>query len=132
MIRQRASSGSPMEPRIGMSRAVRAGPFVAIAGTAPIAPDGGVAAPGDVAGQMRRCVEISLAALADLGGRPSDVIRTRVMLVDIATWEDAARVHGEVFGDVRPACTFVEVSGFVDPGWLVETEIDAFIEDSSS
>jgi enamine deaminase RidA (YjgF/YER057c/UK114 family) len=123
-MRRDVSSGSPFEPRIGFSRAVRVGPFLAVAGTAPIAPDGSVAAPGDVYGQTRRCLEIVARAVADAGLTLRDVVRTRVMLTDIRRWEDAARAHGEFFAEIRPACTFVEVKGFIDPGWLVELEVD--------
>ena len=128
MARKLISSGSPFEPRIGFSRAVRIGPFVAISGTAPIAPGGGVAAPGDVYGQTRRCLEIVVQAIADAGLKIESVIRTRVMLTDISRWEDAARAHGEVFANVRPACTFVEVKGLIDPDWLVEIEADCVAE----
>lgn len=123
-MRKRISSGSPLEPRIGFSRAVRIGPFVAVAGTAPIAPDGSVASPGNVYGQTKRCLEILMQAIEEAGLTAESVIRTRVMLVDITQWEEAARAHGEVFGSVRPACTFVQVSRFIDPGWLVELEAD--------
>lgn len=118
------SSGSPWEPRIGFSRAVRVGPWLAISGTAPVALDGGVAAPGNVYGQTVRCLEIITQAIVDAGLAPGDVIRTRIMLTDITRWPEAARAHGEVFGEVRPACTFVEVKGFIEPGWLVEVEAD--------
>lgn len=127
-MRKLISSGSPLEPRIGFSRAVRVGPFVAVAGTAPIAPDGGVAAVDDVYGQTKRCLEIIAQAVADAGLSLSSVIRTRVMLTDISRWEDAARAHGEVFSGVRPACTFVEVKAFINPGWLVELEADCVAE----
>ncbi|HEX6999931.1 MAG TPA: RidA family protein [Gammaproteobacteria bacterium] len=123
-MRKLISSGSPHEPQIGFSRAVRVGPFVAVAGTAPIAPDGGVASPGSVYGQTRRCLDIILQAIAEAGLTAESVIRTRVMLTDIARWEEAARAHGEVFGRIRPACTFVQVVSFINPGWLVELEAD--------
>jgi len=123
-MRKLVSSGSPLERRIGFSRAVRVGPYVAIAGTAPIAPDGSVAAPGDVYGQTRRCLEIVAQAVVDAGLSIGDVIRTRVMLTDIARWQEAARAHGEVFGTIKPACTFVEVKGFINREWLVEIEAD--------
>jgi len=123
-MRKLVSSGSPLERRIGFSRAVRVGPYVAIAGTAPIAPDGSVAAPGDVYGQTRRCLEIVAQAVVDAGLSMGDVIRTRVMLTDIGRWEEAARAHGEVFGTIKPACTFVEVKGFINREWLVEIEAD--------
>lgn len=124
--RQLASSGSPLEPTIGFSRAVRCGPYVAVAGTAPIAPDGRTAHPGDVYEQTKACLAIALRAIDEAGGRLQDVIRTRVMLIDIDRWREAARAHGEFFGDIRPACTFVGVSRFIDPEWLVEVEVDCF------
>lgn len=123
-MRKSVSSGSPYESRIGFSRAVRAGPYLAVAGTAPLAPDGGVAAPGDVYGQTRRCLEIVAQAIADAGFTLDSVIRTRVMLTDISRWEEAARAHGEIFANIKPACTFVEVKGFVNREWLVELEAD--------
>ena len=101
---------------------------MAVSGTAPIAPDGSVAAPGDVYGQTLRCLEIILEAIAQAGLAPDSVIRTRVMLTDIERWEDAARAHGEVFANVRPACTFVQVYKFIDPDWLVELEADCVDE----
>jgi enamine deaminase RidA (YjgF/YER057c/UK114 family) len=127
MKRQRISSGSQYEQPIGFSRAVRIGPWIAVSGTAPLAQDGTPAHPGDVYAQTKRCIEIMLRTIEDSGGSVNDVIRTRVMLVDISTWKDAARAHGEVFGEVRPACTFVEVGRFIDPAWLVETEADCYV-----
>lgn len=126
-MRTLVSSGSPFESQIGFSRAVRIGSVVAVAGTAPIATDGTVAAPGDVYGQTLRCLEIIEAAILEAGLSRADVIRTRVMLTDISRWKEAARAHGEVFGAVRPACTFVEVSGLINPEWLVEIEADAIV-----
>jgi enamine deaminase RidA (YjgF/YER057c/UK114 family) len=123
-MRKNVSSGSPLEPRIGFSRAVRVGQHLAVAGTAPIAVDGGVAAPGDVYGQTKRCLEIVAAAICDAGFTLDSVVRTRVMLTDISRWEEAARAHGEVFSKIRPACTFVEVKGFINREWLVELEAD--------
>ena len=123
-MRKLVASGSVFEPRIGFSRAVRIGSIVAVSGTAPIAPDGGVAAPGDVYGQTRRCLEIIAEAIAKAGLGLKDVIRTRVMLTDISRWEEAARAHGEVFAQVRPASTFVEVKGLINREWLVEIEAD--------
>jgi enamine deaminase RidA (YjgF/YER057c/UK114 family) len=122
------SSGSYLEPEIGFSRAVRVGQFVAVAGTAPIGRGGGTAAPGDVYGQTIRCLEIVAEAVAEAGGAMTNVIRTRIMLTDISGWREAARAHGEVFRDIRPACTFVQVSGFIDPDWLVEVEADCIVE----
>jgi len=128
MSRKLVSSGSYLEPEIGFSRAVRVGQFIAIAGTAPIAATGGTAARGDVYGQTMRCLEIIGRAVGEAGGTMASIIRTRIMLTDIARWRDAARAHGEVFGDIRPACTFVQVSGFIDPAWLVEIEADCLLE----
>jgi enamine deaminase RidA (YjgF/YER057c/UK114 family) len=126
-MRQNVSSGSPFEGAIGLSRAVRVGPYVAVAGTAPLGSDGKTVHAGDVYLQTRRCLEITAKALVEAGASLDDVVRTRVMLVDMAQWQEAARAHGEVFGDIRPACTFVEVSRFIDPAWLVETEADAYV-----
>jgi enamine deaminase RidA (YjgF/YER057c/UK114 family) len=127
VMRQNISSGSPLEPAIGFSRAVRIGPFIAVAGTAPIAPEGGVAHPGDVYAQTKRCLEIATRAIRDAGGDAKDVIRTRVMLTEIDSWREAARAHGEIFSSHRPACTFIEVARFIDPGWLVEVEMDCVV-----
>ena len=127
MERQLISSGSPYEPHVGFSRAVRVGPVIAIAGTAPIGDDGKTVHAGDVYGQTKRCLEIMVAALQRAGGAPEHVIRTRIMLVDITRWREAARAHGEVFAAIRPACTFVQVSRFIDESWLVETEADCYV-----
>ena len=127
-MRQQISSGSPFEPEIGFSRAVRVGHILAVSGTAPIAPDGTVAAPGNMYQQTRRCFEIAREAIEEAGASLDDVIRTRIMLTNIDTWENAACAHRDIFGDIRPACTFVEVSRFIHPGWLVEIEVDCVLE----
>jgi enamine deaminase RidA (YjgF/YER057c/UK114 family) len=129
-MRQRVSSGSPLEPEIGFCRATRVGAHVSVAGTAPIGPDGNTVGADDVAAQTRRCLQISAEALAAVGADLSDVVRTRIMLTDITRWRDAATAHGEYFSEIRPVATFVEVSGFIDPAWLVETEMDAIISDA--
>ena len=121
------SSGSPLEPEIGFSRAVRVGAFVAVSGTAPLDDAGATVAPDDVYLQTKRCLEIVIAALEKAGAKAEDTIRTRVILTDIERWREAARAHGEVFGAVQPACTFVEVNRFIGPEWLVEIEADAVI-----
>ena len=123
-MRKLVSSGSPYEPQIGFSRAVRIGNIVAVAGTAPVAPGGGTASPGDMYGQTRRCLEIIQKAIEEAGLTLDSVIRTRVMLTDMSRWKDAARAHGEFFASVRPASTFVEVKGLVQKDWLVEIEAD--------
>ena len=127
--RKNISSGSPYEDPIGFSRASRIGNFISVAGTAPIAADGSTAAPGDVYGQTYRCLEIIESAIKEAGGSLSNVIRTRVMLADISRWEEAGQAHGEFFGNVRPASTFVEVSAFIKADWLVEIEADCVTDD---
>ena len=89
------------------------------------AEEGATVALGDVYAQTRRCLEIVVSALAELGLGPEDVVRTRIMLTDASRWQEAARAHGEIFAPIMPACTFVEVSRFIDPDWLVEVEADA-------
>ena len=127
-MRKLVPSGSPFESRIGFSRAVRVGQIVAVSGTAPIAPDGTVAFPGDVYGQTRRCLEIIAQAVADSGLSVETIVRTRIMLTDITQWEAAAHAHGEFFASVRPASTFIEVKRFINPEWLVEVEADCVAE----
>ena len=130
--RRRVSSGSPYESIIGISRAVRAGGFISVAGTAPLDAEGRTVAPGDAAQQARRCFEIVVRALEELGANLSDVVRTRILLTRIEDWEAVARVHGEFFRDVRPANTVMQVSRFIDPDWLVEVEADAVIDGEST
>ena len=125
--RLRAGSGSPYEPRIGFSRAFRVGNVVAVSGTAPVADDGSVFAPGDVHAQTRRCLDIGIRALVELGAAASDVVRTRTYLVDPADWTEAGRAHGEVFAQVRPAATMVVVTALIDPRWKVEIEAEAIL-----
>lgn len=131
MGRRRVTSGSPYEPVIGFSRAVVDGHHVAVSGTAPIMP-GGSDPPADLYGQARRCLEIVLQALHEAGAGPEHVIRTRTYLVSAEGWEEVGRVHGEVFGDVRPASTMVVVTGFLDPRWLVEIEADAVLPEAGA
>ena len=123
MDRQLISSGSPYEESVGCSRAVRVGDRIVVSGTAPIWPDG--SCDSDVAVQARRCLEIILAALAEGGAGAEDVVRTRMYLVDAADWEAVSRVHGEVFGTIRPATTLVIVAALVDPRWRLEIEAEA-------
>lgn len=125
--RRNVSSGSPFEPRIGISRAVRLGPLVTVAGTAPLGPDGRTVGRGDPAAQARRCLEIVRAALEQAGASLRDVVRTRMLLTRIEDWEAVAAVHGEIFRDIRPANTVMQVTRFIDPEWLVEIEADAVV-----
>ena len=125
MERQLVSSGSPYEPRIGYSRAVRDGRHVFVAGTCAVMPDGGDP-PSDAYGQARRCFEIILAALAEAQAGPEHVVRTRIYLVNADDWEGVGRAHLEVFGSATPATTAV-VTALLDPRWLVEIEADAIV-----
>jgi enamine deaminase RidA (YjgF/YER057c/UK114 family) len=126
MDRQLVSSGSPYEPVMGFSRAVRVGPHVHVAGTAPIMPDGG-APPPDAYGQTRRCLEIVLTALAEAGASAADVVRTTVYATSADDFEQVARAHGEVFSEIRPANAFIVVAGLADPRWKVEILADAYV-----
>jgi enamine deaminase RidA (YjgF/YER057c/UK114 family) len=127
--RRRVSTGSPFEPKVGISRAVRRGHIIAVTGTAPLGTDGKTVAKGDAAAQARRCLQIIDAAIRGLGGKRSDVIRTRILLTRIEDWEKVAAVHGEFFGGIRPANTIMQVVRFIDPDWLVEIEADAVVEE---
>jgi enamine deaminase RidA (YjgF/YER057c/UK114 family) len=115
---------SPFADTVGYSRAVRVGSTVSVAGTAPVGCDS-----GDAYEQTRRCLEIVVAALRELGARPEHVVRTRVYVTDAADSDAVGRAHGEVFGDVRPAATMVVVAGLLDPAWKVEIEADAVVDE---
>ncbi len=128
MTKRRVSSGSQYEQSIGFSRAVRVGSTIAVSGTAPLGPDGRTAHPGDVYAQTVQCLHIGLRALREAGATPDAVIRTRIFLTDISRWQEAARAHGETFGAIRPASTFVGVAALIDPDWLVEIELDAIAD----
>jgi len=127
MPRQLISSGSPFEGEIGFSRAVRVGNRIEVSGTAPI--KDGKTAGNDMYTQTQAALEIVLKAVEAAGGKASDIIRTRIFLTDLTQWKEAARAHGEVFGDIRPASAFIGSSGFINPEWLVEVEASAQIED---
>jgi len=123
--RKYASTGSAWEPVIGYSRAVRAGDHIAVTGTVGVEADGSFAP--TLKAQTRRALEIVLAAIDALGGKASDVIRTRVYLTDISQWKELGEAHGEVFGQIRPATTMVEVARLIDDAALVEVEADALV-----
>jgi enamine deaminase RidA (YjgF/YER057c/UK114 family) len=123
--RLRVASGSAYEPVIGFSRAIRVGDRVLVSGTAPIWPDGSCDPDPEV--QAARCLEIIVAALAEAGAGPNDVVRTRTYLVDPADWEAVGRAHGAVFAEVRPASTMVVIVGMLDPRWRVEIEAEAVV-----
>lgn len=125
--RRRLSSGAVWEPVVGYSRAVRVGAWVAVAGTTAALPDGGVVGPGDAAEQTREVLRRIGDALEQLGSDLVDVIRTRTYVTDISRWEEIGRAHGEVFADVRPAASMVEVRALIHPALLVEIEADAVV-----
>ncbi len=125
MSRINISSGSPFEPTVGFSRAVRVDDRVLVAGTAPIWPDDFV--DPDPGAQARRCLEIMLTALAEAGGKPEDVVRTRAYLTDAQHATAVGAIHGEVFGEIRPVSTMIVVSALLDPRWVVEMELEAVL-----
>lgn len=125
MKRQNVSSGSPYEPTIGFSRAVRVGDRVLVAGTTPIWPDGSV--DPDPEAQARRCIEIMLTALQETGGRPEDVVRTRMYITDVSDAEAVGRAHGSLFSGIRPASTMVVITALLDSRWKVEMELEAVL-----
>ncbi len=123
--RQVVSTGTRWEPVVGYSRAVRAGNWIAVTGTIGLRPDG--TCPPSAAEQMRLALEIVCTAVETLGGRRTDILRTRIYVTDIRLWEEVGRVHAEFLGDVRPATTMVEVSRLADPDAIVEVEADAVL-----
>lgn len=127
MTRQIVSSGAPWEKLYGYRRAVRVGNHVFVAGTAPVGDDGKTVAPGDATAQAKRCFEIGLRALRELGGGPEHVVRTRMFVTDISRADEFGRAHGEVFGAHPPAATMVEVKALISPDMLIEVEIDAVL-----
>jgi enamine deaminase RidA (YjgF/YER057c/UK114 family) len=122
---RRAFSGAPWERRIGYCRAIRVGDHIYVTGTAPVAEDGGVTAPGDGYAQARRCIEIITQALRDLNADLTHVVRTRMFVTDIRRWEEFGRAHQESFGDHPPATTMVEIKSLIHPDMLIEIEADA-------
>lgn len=122
-------TGAPWESIVGYCRAVRVGSHVAVTGTAAVGESGEVVGVGDANVQTRRCLEIIERALKDAGASLADVVRTRIYVTDISQWETVGRAHGDVFGEVYPATTMVEVSALIDPDMLVEIEADAIVTD---
>ncbi len=125
--RQLISSGSPYEPKIGFSRAVKAGNTIYVSGTVAWGDDGALVGPGDMYAQAKQTIRNIETALGEAGASLLDVVRTRIFVTDISRLEDAARAHGEAFGEIRPAATMVEVSRLADPEMLIEIEAVAVV-----
>jgi enamine deaminase RidA (YjgF/YER057c/UK114 family) len=126
MERQVVPADSPYAPTVGYSRAVRVGDQIHVAGTAAVMPDG-EPPPPDAYAQARRCLEIILGALEELGARAEHVVRTRVYITSAEDWEAVGRAHGEVFGEIQPASAMLVITGLLDPRFLVEIEADAIV-----
>lgn len=126
-MRNNISTGSKWEPIIGYSRAVVVGNQIVVSGTTATGPDGAIVGPDDVYAQTAQALKNIVAALGQVGASAENVVRTRIYMTDISKWEEAGRAHGEVFGEIRPATTMVEVSKLIAPDILVEIEADAIL-----
>jgi enamine deaminase RidA (YjgF/YER057c/UK114 family) len=127
---ERHGSGGPWEPVVGYSRVVKAGPMVEVAGCTAVDAEGHIVGGSSVYDQARQALTNVVTALATVGAKPEDVIRTRLFITDITRWKDFGRAHGEVFGDIRPVTAMYGISALLDPRMLVEIEASAYLPDS--